>query len=192
MEKGDSRRVRSEEPSGKRSSKDLQGVRDSKASSRRRDKAELARGVESKSERTRSRDSRGHETAEVKSQHQSSERDRQRRKEESTDRKMKGKGTDKEREKKQRREREAGHVRSSGSRDKHGKEARREERKREIVVREDPPPTVPEDEAVVGTLGVGEGHDLEGNPPQQMVEVTEEVGGDEYHYDDEEFEVHVV
>lgn len=186
MEKGDSRRVRLEEPSGKRSSKDSQGIRDQKVSPRRRDKDELARSVESKSERTRSRDSRGHVTAEIKSQRQSSERDRQRRKEESTDRKTKGKGTDKE---KQRREREEGHIRGSGSRDKHGKEARRGEGKREIVVHEDPPPTVSEDEAVVVTIRVGEGHGLEGNPPQQMVEVTEEVGGDEYHYDDVEFEV---
>ena len=182
MEKGESRRVRPEEPSSKRSSKDSQSVRDPKALSRRRDKDEPSRGMESKSDRTRARETRGHEAAEVKSQHQLSERDRQRRKEE-------GKGTDKKREKKQRRETEADHICGSDSRDKHGKEARRYERKGEIVVHEDPPPTVPEDEAIVGTIGVSEGHGLEGNPPQQMVEVTEEVGGDEYHYEDEEFEV---
>ena len=32
------------------------------------------------------------------------------------------------------------------------------------------------------------GHNPEGNPPQQMVEVTEE-SGDVYQYEDEEFEV---
>ena len=54
------------------------------------------------------------------------------------------------------------------------------------MVSEDPPP-VPDEEGEEG--GDGEGRGLEGNPPQQMVEVTEEVGGDEYQYEDEEFEV---
>lgn len=54
-------------------------------------------------------------------------------------------------------------------------------------MREDPPP-VPEEESVEG----GDGRGLEGNPPQQMVEVTEEVGGDEYQYEDEEFEVRLM
>lgn len=57
-------------------------------------------------------------------------------------------------------------------------------------MREDPPP-VPNEEGVEGGGGA-EGRGLgEGNPPQQMVEVTEEVGGDEYQYEDEEFEVRV-
>ena len=191
-ERGESQRVRLEESSGKRSSKDGKGSRDSKdsskTSSKGRDKDQHSRGMESKPDRSRVRDSRG--VSEGKGHHQSSERSKERRKEESRDSKTKDRGrSDRRKEHEQHKLKEGSHSRSSGSHDRESKEAKGEEKKkREIIVREDPP-SKPVAKAHMESVEGGDGHGVERKPPQRMVEVTEEPVEDEYQYEDEDFEV---
>lgn len=187
-DKRDSGRERPRDVTAKRSSKDSKESRDNQdsksSSSKGRDRdVHGRRDLNSKLGRSQPRESRG--GSEGRSHHQSSERNKERRKEDGKESKTsrdKGMG-DHHKEQARRREMDKARDRTSGSHDKEGKGSKRAGK---IVVQEDPPPPVPEEEDNIEVSAVGEsGGSMEGNLPQQMVEVTEE----EYQYEDEEFEV---